>query len=167
LSTLQAGAGPAGSVRGSPAIEGNACSIATNEYNQGLSKRRAEAGSRSSSSMVYLRADVDQGYGEEKPAHENSTREGRRLNRRVDIAVVEGDEKRLAAVPSTSPRARPTTVPAFALVNWAACVERRDHRISAKNPGHSRIGTWSPRASARLCEMQRDDKPLPMTVPIV
>ena len=69
-------------------LEGHTCSIGSEAYNQGLSERRA------ASVQAYL---VDKGvdaasltavgYGELNPAHDNSTREGRRLNRRVVIRV--------------------------------------------------------------------------------
>lgn len=69
-------------------IEGHTCSIGTEEYNQGLSERRAR------SVYQYLldkglapeRLDTV-GYGETRPIADNSTQQGRRLNRRVEFDV--------------------------------------------------------------------------------
>ncbi|SKA78778.1 OmpA family protein [Desulfobaculum bizertense] len=67
-------------------LEGHTCNIGTEEYNMGLSQRRAD------SVKKYL---VDHGvdgnmlstkaYGESMPKYDNNTKEGRRLNRRVEI----------------------------------------------------------------------------------
>ena len=72
------------------AIEGHTDWIGTDAYNQGLSERRANA------VMNYL---VDHGvdasrlsttgYGESRPIASNQTREGRALNRRVELLVQE------------------------------------------------------------------------------
>lgn len=69
-------------------IEGHTCSIGTAEYNLVLGQRRADV------VKAYL---VGKGiaenrlstasYGEEKPAHDNNTEEGRRLNRRAVLTV--------------------------------------------------------------------------------
>ena len=71
-------------------IEGHTDSTGPDGYNQGLSERRAEA------VQGYL---VDHGvspsnlstvgYGEAQPVADNSTREGRALNRRVELRVSE------------------------------------------------------------------------------
>jgi OOP family OmpA-OmpF porin len=71
-------------------IEGHTDWIGTDAYNQGLSERRAN------SVMNYL---VDHGvdasrlstagYGESRPIASNQTREGRALNRRVELLVQE------------------------------------------------------------------------------
>jgi len=71
-------------------IEGHTDWIGTDAYNQGLSERRANA------VMNYL---VDHGvaasrlsttgYGESRPIASNQTREGRALNRRVELLVQE------------------------------------------------------------------------------
>ena len=71
-------------------IQGHTCSIGSEQYNQGLSERRAQsvvdylvaAGVAPAS----LRA---VGYGETMPTATNDTREGRRLNRRVEIHVMD------------------------------------------------------------------------------
>ena len=67
-------------------VAGHTDSTGTEEYNQGLSERRAASvrdwliahGAKASS----LEA---KGYGELSPKYDNATREGRKLNRRVDI----------------------------------------------------------------------------------
>jgi OOP family OmpA-OmpF porin len=80
-----------GSGPGAPvSIEGHTDWTGTDAYNQGLSERR------SASVQVYL-ADhgVDPsrlstaGYGESRPIASNQTREGRALNRRVELLVQE------------------------------------------------------------------------------
>lgn len=69
-------------------IEGHTDSIGTEEYNLGLSQRRAQA--------VYeflVSQDVDEsrlsweGYGENRPVADNDTDEGRQRNRRVDLVI--------------------------------------------------------------------------------
>lgn len=75
---------------------GHTCSIGTEAYNQKLSERRAE------SVKAYLvKKGVDSqrivtvGYGETKPMADNKTREGRELNRRVEICTVLKVEKKV------------------------------------------------------------------------
>lgn len=69
-------------------IEGHTCSIGTDDYNQELSERRAAAVKR-----YLLEQGVDAsrletvGYGESRPRFDNSTREGRSKNRRVELVV--------------------------------------------------------------------------------
>ncbi len=70
-------------------IEGHTCSIGTNEYNQLLSERRANAikemlVSKGISASIL----TAKGVGEEKPIAENTTKEGRERNRRVEFHVV-------------------------------------------------------------------------------
>jgi OOP family OmpA-OmpF porin len=67
-------------------LEGHTDSVGTEAYNIGLSKRRA------ASVKAYLEAKgiaqdrlASVGYGEEKPAASNDTKEGRALNRRTEI----------------------------------------------------------------------------------
>jgi outer membrane protein OmpA-like peptidoglycan-associated protein len=69
-------------------IEGHTCNIGTAEYNLALAERRAQA------VREYLQSrGVDAGrlsivsYGEERPAHDNSREETRRLNRRAALVV--------------------------------------------------------------------------------
>jgi OOP family OmpA-OmpF porin len=71
-------------------VEGHTDWIGTEEYNQGLSERRSESVRR------YLTEHgVDEsrlstaGYGESRPIASNETREGRALNRRVELLVQE------------------------------------------------------------------------------
>ncbi len=70
-------------------LAGHTCNIGTVEYNQGLSERRAASVKeylvgRGVSAMKLTTV----GYGELQPKYDNSTREGRRLNRRVEIRVL-------------------------------------------------------------------------------
>jgi len=67
-------------------VEGNTDSIGTDEYNQGLSERRAESVQRhlvgrgvSASRLTAV------GHGESQPVASNDTDEGRALNRRVEL----------------------------------------------------------------------------------
>lgn len=69
-------------------IVGHTCSIGTEQYNQGLSERRAR------SVYDYLvnhgiasERLTTQGYGETRPAYSNATREGRAKNRRVELHI--------------------------------------------------------------------------------
>ncbi|TVM17340.1 hypothetical protein DPQ33_09150 [Oceanidesulfovibrio indonesiensis] len=70
-------------------LAGHTCNIGTEQYNQGLSERRA-----ASVKDYLVGRGVDSaklttvGYGELQPKYDNSTREGRRLNRRVEIRVL-------------------------------------------------------------------------------
>ncbi len=73
-------------------IEGNTDSVGTESYNKDLSLRRA------GSVKTYL---VNKGipapqletmgYGEEQPVADNSSREGRQKNRRVEFKVIDGE----------------------------------------------------------------------------
>jgi OOP family OmpA-OmpF porin len=71
-------------------VQGHTDSTASNAYNQALSQRRAEAVCQAliargvSADRVFPKA-----YGEETPAAPNNNREGRKQNRRVEMAVVE------------------------------------------------------------------------------
>jgi len=75
---------------------GHTCDIGTEAYNQKLSERRAE------SVKAYLvkkgvaadRIDTV-GYGESKPMADNKTREGRELNRRVEVCTMLKVEKKV------------------------------------------------------------------------
>ena len=71
-------------------VEGHACELGTIKYNQGLSERRAN------SVVEYLTSKgIDGsrlksvGYGETRPIADNSTEEGRVLNRRVEFKTTE------------------------------------------------------------------------------
>src|SRR5690606_23930377 len=68
---------------------GHTDSIGTEEYNQGLSERRANAVKEY---LISLGVPADriytEGKGETQPVASNSTREGRAQNRRVEIEIV-------------------------------------------------------------------------------
>jgi len=67
-------------------VAGHTCNIGTEEYNLGLSQRRAEA---VRNYLVSKGVSADRltvrGYGESRPAVSNATREGRVQNRRVEL----------------------------------------------------------------------------------
>ncbi len=67
-------------------VEGHACSLASIEYNQALSERRAAA-VKTFLVMKGIPASRMKtiGYGETRPKYDNSTEAGKRLNRRVEI----------------------------------------------------------------------------------
>ena len=67
-------------------VAGHTCNIGTDEYNLGLSLRRAEA-VRNYLASKGVSADrlTVRGYGESRPAFSNATREGRAQNRRVEL----------------------------------------------------------------------------------
>lgn len=67
-------------------VAGHTCSIGTEEYNLGLSQRRAEA-VRNYLVSKGVSADrlTARGYGEARPVASNATREGRAQNRRVEL----------------------------------------------------------------------------------
>lgn len=67
-------------------IQGYTCSIGTEEYNMGLSERRATAVVNYLVSQGVARNRLTmKGFGETRPAASNETREGRELNRRVEV----------------------------------------------------------------------------------
>jgi outer membrane protein OmpA-like peptidoglycan-associated protein len=69
-------------------VEGHTCNIGTTEYNLALGERRAAA-VREYLSSRGVGADRLQtvSYGEERPKHDNSREETRRLNRRAALTV--------------------------------------------------------------------------------
>ncbi|HXV14160.1 MAG TPA: OmpA family protein [Candidatus Krumholzibacteria bacterium] len=69
-------------------IEGHTDAIGTDEYNLGLSKRRAQAvhDFLVSQDVAATRLSWD-GYGESRPVADNTTDEGRQKNRRVDLVI--------------------------------------------------------------------------------
>jgi len=71
-------------------IEGHADSIGPEEYNQGLSERRAKAVEEYlvSKGISADRLEV-MGYGVSQPIAPNDTKEGRAMNRRVELKVLE------------------------------------------------------------------------------
>lgn len=69
-------------------IEGHTCSIGTNAYNQGLSERRAAAVKNYLAGHGIAENRLDTvGYGESRPRFDNTTRQGRAKNRRVEMVV--------------------------------------------------------------------------------
>lgn len=71
-------------------VAGHTDSTATNAYNMGLARRRAEA---VAAALVSRGADKDhvhtKAYGEESPTASNGTADGRQQNRRAEIKVIE------------------------------------------------------------------------------
>ena len=78
--------------------DGHTCSIGTEAYNQKLSERRAES---VKAYLVRKGVSADRiattGYGESRPIADNKTREGRELNRRVEVCTVLKIEKKVRA----------------------------------------------------------------------
>jgi OOP family OmpA-OmpF porin len=67
-------------------ISGHTCSVGTEEYNQRLSERRAAAVKAYLVQKGIPASKITaRGYGESQPKFDNSTEEGRRLNRRAEI----------------------------------------------------------------------------------
>ena len=71
-------------------LEGHTDSIGSEEYNQGLSERRADA-VRDYLTSKGVRASrlTSRGYGESRPIASNDTEEGRAENRRVEMVVLD------------------------------------------------------------------------------
>lgn len=69
-------------------IEGHTCWIGTRKYNKWLGHKRAIAAKKY---LMSLGIDADSvvlmTFGEEKPSHDNKTREGRKMNRRADFVI--------------------------------------------------------------------------------
>lgn len=79
-------------------IEGHTDSSGSDEYNMRLSERRAQAVSHylAAQSVASSRFSL-MGYGETQPIASNDTAEGRRLNRRVELAIMANDKLKAAA----------------------------------------------------------------------
>ncbi|MDR3176053.1 MAG: OmpA family protein [Desulfovibrio sp.] len=79
----------AGILRGSAAsvqVDGHTCSLGTEPYNQRLSERRAAAVKRYLAGKgIPANSIATRGFGETMPKFDNSTDEGRRMNRRAEI----------------------------------------------------------------------------------
>ena len=71
-------------------LEGHTDAIGTNRYNQGLSERRANAVKKYlvEKGMIDMNRVSAVGYGEEKPIATNKTKDGRALNRRVELKPI-------------------------------------------------------------------------------
>lgn len=71
---------------GDVVLEGHTCNIGTDAYNMGLSDRRAASVKEYLSGLGVDSGRLETvGKGESMPKYDNSTREGRKLNRRVEI----------------------------------------------------------------------------------
>jgi len=69
-------------------VEGHTCNIGTDQYNQGLSERRAKSVREYFAAHGIAASNVEAiGYGESKPKYDNGKEEGRKLNRRVEIRI--------------------------------------------------------------------------------
>lgn len=69
-------------------LEGHTCNIGSDEYNQGLSERRAASVKSYLEKMGVSGSRMKtMGYGESQPKYDNQTKEGRELNRRVEIRL--------------------------------------------------------------------------------
>jgi OOP family OmpA-OmpF porin len=69
-------------------IEGHTCNIGTAEYNLALGERRAQAVREYLVNRGIATGRMDTvSYGEERPKHDNSREETRRLNRRAALTV--------------------------------------------------------------------------------
>jgi OOP family OmpA-OmpF porin len=67
-------------------IIGHTDSTGPEDYNQGLSERRAQAAADYLAGKGVAASKMTvKGMGESAPAHDNSTREGRAMNRRVEL----------------------------------------------------------------------------------
>jgi outer membrane protein OmpA-like peptidoglycan-associated protein len=71
-------------------LAGHTDSVGTDEYNQGLSVRRAVAAKKYfvEEGKIEAKRISTVGYGESKPAATNKTKEGRAQNRRVEILIL-------------------------------------------------------------------------------
>lgn len=71
----------------SVSVDGHTDAIGTQEYNQGLSERRANTVSKKLQELGLKETKIlSKGFGEMKPIQTNETAEGRAKNRRVDIS---------------------------------------------------------------------------------
>jgi OmpA-OmpF porin, OOP family len=71
-------------------VEGHTCSMGPENYNMGLSKRRAESVAKYLGTQgIPEKTFVIEPHGESNPVADNTTRDGRRKNRRVELKVVQ------------------------------------------------------------------------------
>ena len=69
-------------------VEGHTCNIGTTEYNLALGERRSNAVREYLASRGVAAARLQNvSYGEERPKHDNSREETRRLNRRAALTI--------------------------------------------------------------------------------
>lgn len=80
-------------------IEGHTDSDGTEEFNQKLSESRANSVASDAKGQGVVGSRITTvGYGETQPVASNDTPEGKRLNRRVEIAIFANDELKDAAM---------------------------------------------------------------------
>ena len=83
-------------------LEGHTDSTGSEEYNLDLSRLRAQSVSNElASNAVNPSRFTIMGYGESQPIADNSTLEGRALNRRVEVAIYANDELKKVAQEKT------------------------------------------------------------------
>ena len=79
-------------------IEGHTDDTGTDEHNQTLSEKRAESVANYAKTLGIAGARMAvQGYGEKQPLEDNKTEEGRKQNRRVEIAIMANEKLKKAA----------------------------------------------------------------------
>lgn len=79
-------------------IEGHTDSQGTEEYNQELSERRTASVSSQLKNLEVSGSRISEvGYGEMQPVADNSTKEGRSQNRRVEVAIYANNKLKKAA----------------------------------------------------------------------
>lgn len=80
-------------------IEGHTDSDGTEEFNQKLSESRANSVANDAKGQGVVGSRITTvGYGETQPVASNDTAEGKKLNRRVEIAIFANDELKDAAM---------------------------------------------------------------------
>ncbi len=88
MSALDAFLGKIKDYVGPIAIGGHTCNIGTEKYNKSLSQRRAD-----SVKGYFVKQGIPEsrvtsiGYGSQYPKYDNKTKEGRHMNRRVDVII--------------------------------------------------------------------------------
>jgi len=79
-------------------VEGHTDSDGSDEYNQRLSERRAQSVvAYAVTNGVSAKRFTTVGYGEKQPVSSNDTVEGKRLNRRVEVAIMANEKLKGAA----------------------------------------------------------------------
>jgi outer membrane protein OmpA-like peptidoglycan-associated protein len=72
-------------------VEGHTDSIASDDYNQKLSERRAQSVQRWLAASGGVKGTITpRGFGESRPVAGNDTPAGRQQNRRVEIVIEKG-----------------------------------------------------------------------------
>ena len=79
-------------------IEGHTDSRGEEKYNQKLSEQRAKSVADALSNLGVKNIRIKEiGYGENQPVADNSSDEGRQLNRRVEVAIFANEDLKDAA----------------------------------------------------------------------